>query len=402
MVICPQCNIKHDPGEEFCRKCGKFLLAVEDPSPDEEKTEVNLICPRCQVFYEKGSYCRKCGSLLVQRTAPHETNGQPLEKRLVKRFSKEWLDLWKEKEELESCMSKLEAQSDRISSDVINPLFAHYRDRLESLLPLHQEIEKELESIKKRASGEIDFLENKLKPVQKRLEEFQSLYKQGAVMKVDFLKEKKELRKRIKSIERSLRKFRHILSLLPGKMEEEFVSPRSAGDFLRPLTLMTASVIILLIIAGGYFLWPEPSPSSREIPKEMAPSPAPPAPPPNPAAVRERDEGEKIGALFENIRQANLRKNIDLFMSCFSRDFNGMEGKRQDTLKMWENFSYQDLSYDLKKQTISGDTANVRLEWLVRTSKKEGGKLNDGRSVLDVTLKREEGHWKIKEIHPIS
>lgn len=69
---------------------------------------------------------------------------------------------------------------------------------------------------------------------------------------------------------------------------------------------------------------------------------------------------------------------------------------------MWENFNYLDLSYDLKKQTILGDTADVRLEWLVRTSQKLGGQLQDGRTLLDVTLKREDGHWKIKEIKTAS
>lgn len=113
-------------------------------------------------------------------------------------------------------------------------------------------------------------------------------------------------------------------------------------------------------------------------------------------------EVEKIKSLFENIKQANLKKNINLFMSCFSRDFNGIEGKRLDTLKMWENYNYLDLSYGLKEQTISGDTANVRLEWLVRTSQKMGKKPREDRTVLDVTLKKEDDYWKIIEIRPVS
>jgi len=66
MVICPQCNIEHNPGEEFCRKCGKFLLAIEEASPEGEKTKVKLICSKCQLLYKKGNYCRKCGSLLME------------------------------------------------------------------------------------------------------------------------------------------------------------------------------------------------------------------------------------------------------------------------------------------------------------------------------------------------
>jgi ketosteroid isomerase-like protein len=56
----------------------------------------------------------------------------------------------------------------------------------------------------------------------------------------------------------------------------------------------------------------------------------------------------------------------------------------------------------LKRQTVTGDSADVRLEWLAKTSQKSSGKMQDGRTVLDVTLKREDGHWKIAEIKPAS
>ena len=401
MVVCPQCNVKHDDREEFCRECGSFLLSVEDPVPEEEKTKVKFFCPRCQVLYKKGTYCPTCGSLLMQRTVSQET-GLLLEEKSVKRCSKEWLRLLKEEKELESCMSKLEAQRDRISSDVLNPLLLRYKDRLESLSPLHQEIESELESIRKRASEEIDDLENELKPIRERLEEFRSLYKSGAVTKPDFLREKRELKKEIRSREKCLKKSRQILSLLPSKMEGSITSSGLRGDLLRPFALLTASAIIILIVAGGYLLWPQRLQTNKLILKETIASPSTPPFPKSPPALMKDQEVEKISSLFENIRQANLQNNIDLFMSCFCRDFNGMEEKRRDTLKMWENYNYLNLSYHLKKQTVSGDTANVTLEWLVRTSQRTGGKPQDGRTVLDITLKREEGLWKIKEIKTVS
>jgi hypothetical protein len=242
-----------------------------------------------------------------------------------------------------------------------------------------------------------------LKPVQKRLEEFQSLYKENAVTKSDFLREKKELRKETESIERSLKTFRHILSLLPGPVGGNVDSPEFAGGLLRPLTMTTGGVILFLIIAGGYLLWQQYPQSIKPIASiEVTSSPSLLPSPPDPQTVMEKRDTEKIGPVFENIRRANLQKNIDLFMSCFSRDFKDAEGKRKDTLKMWETFNYHDLSYDLKKQTISGDTADVRLEWVVRTSERVGGKPHNGRTVLDVTLKREEGTWKIKQIKPVS
>ena len=338
----------------------------------------------------------------MQRTLSERMDFQPLEKKSVKKWVKEWLNLLEQERELESCMSKLEAQGNNVSTNVIRPLIVCYKDRLESLSPLHQEIEKELESIRKRTTREIHLLEDQLKPVQKRLEEFQTLFKEDAVTKADFLREKKELRKEIKSIERSLKKFRHLLSLLPGPAGRNVNSSEFAGGLLRPLTLTTGSVILLLILAGGYLLWQRYPQSIRPVSIETTSSLSPLPSPPDPQTVTENKEVEKIGSVFEDIRRANLQKDIDLFMSCFSRDFTGAERKRKDTLKIWETFNYHDLSYDLKKQTISGDTADVRLEWVVRTSERVGGKNHNGKTVLEVTLKREDGHWKIKGIKPVS
>jgi hypothetical protein len=402
MVICPQCNIEHEPGEEFCKKCGKFLLTVEEPSVDGEMTDLKLICPKCKLVYKKGNYCRKCGSLLMKGIPSQIMAVHPLEKKSVKRQSREWLKLLRKEKELESCMSNLEEQRERVSSDILRPIFNRYKDQLESLSPLHQEIETELESIRKNAFEEIDFLEKELNPIQKSLEEFQSLYKSGAVTKPDFLREKKELRREIKSKERDLKKYRNILSLLPNKMGGAFVSSGVPGNLLRPSILLTAGFVILLIIGGGYLLWQKKSPSIEPTSKVIVTSPTSTSSLQRPSSATEYQEVEKIKSLLENIKQANLKKNIDLFMSCYSRDFTDREIKRLNTLETWGFYDYHALSYDLKKQTIAGDTANVRLEWLIQISKKAGGQPEDKRTLMDVTLKREDGHWKIKEIKPAS
>jgi hypothetical protein len=376
-------------------------MSVEDPVPEEEKPKVKFLCSRCQVLYNKGNYCPACGSLLMPRTVSREA-GLPLEKKSVKKCSKKWRKLMGEEKDLESCMSNLHAQRNKISGEVLNSLFLRYKDRLESLSPLRQGIETELESIRKRASEEIDDLEKGLKFIQERLEEFRCLNQSGAVTKPDFVREKKELKKEVKSREKCLRKYRQILSLLPSKTGGSIRSPGLSGDLFRPFPVLAASAIIILMATAGTLLWPQRTQPNKPIPKETVASLSTSPSPNHPLAASKDQEIEKIDSLFENIRQANLEKDIDLFISCFSRDFTGMEGKRHDTLRMWENYNYLNLSYHLKKQTVSGDTANVILEWLVRTSQRAGGQLQDGRTVLDVTLKREDGLWKIKEVKPLS
>jgi hypothetical protein len=337
MAICPQCSLEHGAGEEFCGKCGSFLLTEEELVSGEDGAKGILICPKCLELYEGGNYCKKCGSRLVRGTPFQETAVQLPEKELIRKWSRKWIRLFEKKGELESRLSKLEIQRDKISSDVFDPLFFHYQDQLKKLSSLHQGIETEVESIRKKVSEEIDSLENELKPIQMRLAEFQSLYQLGVITKAEFLREKDEMRKEIKSRERSLQNNRQISALLPSRMRGSIIPPRLARDLLRPFAFFTASVIILLMGAGGYFLWQRHSQSNRLISKETITSPSTLLPSHGPRTGIEGQEGEKIRFLFEDIRQANLRKDIDLFMSCYSSDFSGREGKRLETLETWKH-----------------------------------------------------------------
>ena len=116
------------------------------------------------------------------------------------------------------------------------------------------------------------------------------------------------------------------------------------------------------------------------------------------AVVTETPEIGKIKGLLENIRQANLQKNIDLFISCYATDFKDREEKKKATLAYWKKFDYLDLSYDLKNPSISPDTAKARVEWVIKISSKTGSQPQESKTILDVTFKKEEGGWKITEV----
>jgi len=335
----------------------------------------------------------------VQRVISEGVDVRPLEKKSIKKWSHQWLRLSEQKKNLEICLSKLETQRDSVSSNLINPMVTRYQDQLASLSSLHQEIETELESVRRRASEEIDLLEKELQPMQKRFAEVQSLYQSGGMTKADFSREKNEMMREIESRERSLIKYRRIISILPSKLGGGMTSHSVARNFLQPFPLMIAGGIFILVVALGYFFWLKPSSSGTPLSKEIASLSAGTPSPQSQSPVSKKEEAEKIRSLFENIRQANLKKNIGLFMSCYSRDFEDREGKRLAVLETWENLNYLDLSYHLKKQTITGDTADVRVEWLTRTSPKAGGQPQDTRTVLSVMLSREEGNWKIKAIN---
>jgi ketosteroid isomerase-like protein len=133
------------------------------------------------------------------------------------------------------------------------------------------------------------------------------------------------------------------------------------------------------------------------IPKEAPPSPLP-LPDTSRTPSAEIREIRSIKALLEHVRQANLQKDIDLFISCYASDFRDLDGRRRATLAYWEKFNYVDLSYDLKDPSISAETAKAKVQWVIKTSSKSGGRPQENKSVLEVTFKKEEGGWKIKEV----
>jgi ketosteroid isomerase-like protein len=441
MLICTKCQIEYEEGKKFCRNCGSPLVAREEPSSSlqnigqiiEERPKEMRICPRCKVSYESGKYCRKCGSVLVSqipskaseelKVAPSQEvkrekpEVQPLERKQIKGLSKEWLKLWEEERKLEDITKKLQAQRSGISSDFFNATFRRYQAQLESISSRLQEIEANLEYVREKTSEEINLTIKELKPIKKRLEEIQSLYKAGAITKLDFSRDKNELGKEIRSRENILREHKQIVALLPSKMGGAIGASEKEWNFLRPLPLAAGGVIVLLAVAG-YLLWPkyyylvkeQPQPSGPVTKADTTPaSPTAPVTPttpppqeqPPPTSTIEAQEIESIKSLLENIRQANLQKNIDLFMSCYSPSFREREQRKAATLETWKDFDYLDLSYNLKNQTVSGDTANARVEWLIRISPRAGGQTQESKAILDVTFRKEDGVWKIKEIKPV-
>ena len=235
------------------------------------------------------------------------------------------------------------------------------------------------------------------------------------------------------------------LNRLPRSRTREAGSPKRKGKRLFRLSWEVASILILVGTAV-YLCWsiyshfvvnrpeastmaskkaetpdpphpstavesPSPDPQDKNKPTVESPtiskegaiapvpqtaSPVPPSLPPSGVP-----EEENIKDLLKNIQQGNLRKDIDLFMSCYSSAFKGREGKRKETLENWEHFNYFKLSYDMKNCSVSGNAASARVEWRITYSPKGGDRSQESQTVLDVKFKREVDGWKIIEVKPI-
>ena len=139
-----------------------------------------------------------------------------------------------------------------------------------------------------------------------------------------------------------------------------------------------------------------PLPSKETI----LPSPLPSSPVPisHPSPPSEAEEQEKIRDLLEKIKKANLGKDIDLFLSCYAKDFKDREGKKKSALESWENFNFLDLTFQIGRFSLTGNLARARVEWLAKFAPKGGGQPQESKTAIDVLFKKEDGDWKIGEI----
>ena len=429
-LICPSCKIIYEGGTS-CIKCESALVPqtsvqtnrapeisngsevegkpVQVQTMEEqlvvevvvETPRKKLICPSCKIIYERGTSCVRCGSALEPQTSSKE-------KEKPKSSDIEFNLPPSEPDGLEDGFFQRGSTVIPEASDR-GPGSAPEQPSLFSPTSPKEKDSGVTERGKKR--------ESRTTPAQELgLEEdfFQAETPEQAVAK----KSADGLHKRVTFL---------------SKLKKDY----------RRLGIEVGSIMIM-VLAGGWLLWsvysyftkpkqPEPrAPISKNVALQTLPSsssstppatavagsgeskntegsssiskeaaPAPPSPsladvPKTPSA--EAQEVGSIKTLLESVRQSNLKKDIDLFVSCYASDFENMEGRKRATIAYWEKFNYLDLSYDVRNLSISVETAKARVEWLIKTSLRGGGQYQENKSVLDVAFKKEDGKWKIKEV----
>lgn len=444
MPICPKCQIEYKEGFKFCGECGANLFSKEEAILSVEKkgievSEKSLICPNCNLAYEFGEICIQCGSPLGSSpqgpiSPPPSTedlkrppSSSPLLGEVVQEKRKRLIcpnckliyerstfcircgsSLVEELPQEEKKHGETKPQEE-VEPKETEPTFLKTKKdtflQKDESQPKERKITPKVDSKKKPSP---------LQPSIKREEETFSFYDEEGLWGIE-TSEKQTEKKTITQMFQGLR------------------FPKKSIKKIRGISFQMVTIVIL-IVAVGYLLWSIYSLVSPKTPKLDIPTsngyfsiaqPSPPAsvpsipspglkenvPPSSPSSaegtstptpISEREEVKQISILLETIRHANLQKDIDLFMSCYSSTFKDRESKRKSTLENWKSFNYLDLSYDLKNHSLSEDKASIRVEWTIRFTSKPDGQPKVSKTLLDVTLKKEGGRWKIKEILPIS
>ncbi|MBI5639483.1 MAG: hypothetical protein HZA17_03560 [Nitrospirae bacterium] len=107
---------------------------------------------------------------------------------------------------------------------------------------------------------------------------------------------------------------------------------------------------------------------------------------------------EDVIALLEDIRKANLGKDIGLWESRYTRRYLALPGKRATTLEQWKDFDYRSLTYSIDSIKIQPGSATTLVTWNIElfSKKKNEAKIISQRLFADLVV--EDGKLKISSV----
>lgn len=172
-------------------------------------------------------------------------------------------------------------------------------------------------------------------------------------------------------------------------------------------------VAALLLFGLGLslgFLFGRQLPGADRLAATSPASPAVPARPPEIAAKSGDQTGEgaqaalepEVAVLLERVRVANLRKDIALYMDTLSALFPQPDQKRQEVLKTWEKFAFQEMTYTIRQIQAGGPgTAVAVVAWRTLTRDLTSAESRQDTFLYRVWFNQELGQWKIRQIEEL-
>lgn len=173
----------------------------------------------------------------------------------------------------------------------------------------------------------------------------------------------------------------------------------------RQLLFVWAVVIVLAI---SYFVVLTNAPKSRDVAKLEQPASGSPGSPslsplpsakalPEPPAI---PEGKDLIKVLNQIREAQLRKDIQLFLSAYSPDFPDLGKKRELTLNIWRRYDYIDLQFRVSDiQRPDGSSILGQVTWDIKARDHKTDEVRTLTKSYQVQFVRDlSGKWVIQKL----
>lgn len=170
-------------------------------------------------------------------------------------------------------------------------------------------------------------------------------------------------------------------------------TPASTAEVSRPaasrrlppwLWAVIGAGVFLLILAAVFLVQKRP--------------PAPPAEAPVPEAGLQ----EQLATLLNNLRQAQVDKDINRLMSCYAMAFPGRDRKAEDTQKAWQDFDFTAMFFSIEDLQADGpEHARARVVWDLQLRDRRTDEFLTATQIFRVEFVKEQGAWRIRSLEEV-
>jgi hypothetical protein len=154
----------------------------------------------------------------------------------------------------------------------------------------------------------------------------------------------------------------------------------------QPATVDQTQKAPVLQLEAGANLETGKSTPLPQVPESLSPGP--------PLAAR-----EELTRLLDQIRVAQAKKDINLFMEVYGPDFPELVPKKETTLTIWKKFTYVDSRFQLTGlRQESPSTILGKVIWDIKAQEQKTGKIVVTTKSYLVTFSNKSGKWLITNL----
>jgi hypothetical protein len=113
-------------------------------------------------------------------------------------------------------------------------------------------------------------------------------------------------------------------------------------------------------------------------------------------------DSEDLLNLLHQIRDAQYKKDIDLFLKAYASTFPELSQKRKQTLEIWQKYDYLDLQFQITgvrqkdAQTLTGVVT-----WNITSQDRKNQKIKTTSKTYQVIFSKDSGRWLIQQLEPV-
>ena len=180
---------------------------------------------------------------------------------------------------------------------------------------------------------------------------------------------------------------RLLLSVLGEKRP---VSALRIRDITRPEVLFPAAAAAAVIFALSLYVYfhntsGAVSPAGRTVNQSDAQKDT-------------RISRKEVSALLDDIRQANLAKDLTLWKSRYSAGYLAAKGREDDIEALWKKVDFRSLEYRIDSFEPGDVKARATITWYMQFRPLRGGSIRIVAQRLDADFAREDGRLKITAV----